>query len=236
MGISYFVFDGRSSRDMGLIVTGRGVHNAPERAVEAISVPGRNGALIIDQGRYENVTIPYEVQMLNHLADKARAIKAWLLGGSAAYRRLEDTYDPGYYRMARLYGGISITEMLCRYGQATLEFDCRPQKYSKDGGHKITITAQTQLVNPEAFASLPYMRIYGSGAVDMHVNSNTVHINAIDGYIELDSETQNAYKGTENKNSTVNAAGFPKLEAGINTIQWDGAVTRIEIIPRWWTL
>lgn len=55
----------------------------------------------------------------------------------------------------------------------------------------------------------------------------------IDGYIEVDSENMNAYKGDTLQNNKMLVGAFPKLAAGDNNISWAGNVTKIEIVPRW---
>ena len=55
-----FTFDGESSLKHGVYITGEAVYNAPERAVEMISIPGRNGAIALDQGRFENIEVTYQ--------------------------------------------------------------------------------------------------------------------------------------------------------------------------------
>ena len=42
------VFDGVDSRDYGIYITGDAVFNSPERDVEMIEIPGRNGAYALD--------------------------------------------------------------------------------------------------------------------------------------------------------------------------------------------
>lgn len=37
-----------------------GIASSPERDVNVISVPGRNGDLVIDNGRFKNITIEYK--------------------------------------------------------------------------------------------------------------------------------------------------------------------------------
>ena len=54
-----FSFDNTSSRNYGIYITGEAVYNAPERAVEMVSIPGRNGALALDEGRFENIEVSY---------------------------------------------------------------------------------------------------------------------------------------------------------------------------------
>ena len=58
----------------------------------------------------------------------------------------------------------------------------------------------------------------------------------IDGYVEIDSEQMNFYKGAELKNDTVTGSGFPALYPGKNTISFSGGITKVSVIPRWVTL
>ena len=52
-------YDGKSSMDFGLYVGLNQNDNAPQRSTEDIVVPGRNGTLTIDNGRYENIDVSY---------------------------------------------------------------------------------------------------------------------------------------------------------------------------------
>ena len=70
----------------------------------------------------------------------------------------------------------------------------------------------------------------------LKIVSYTVEILSLDGYVMLDSDTQNAYKDTLNKNNTISAPEFPVLQPGINNISWDGGIQAVEITPRWWTV
>ena len=54
-----FFFDGVSSSQFGLILTGAATEQVPQRDVESTSVPGRNGNLIVDCGRFNNVEVMY---------------------------------------------------------------------------------------------------------------------------------------------------------------------------------
>lgn len=65
----------------------------------------------------------------------------------------------------------------------------------------------------------------------------TVTINSMPrGAVVLDSNTQNAYLGAVNLNSTISAPEFPTLPAGESAVRWTGGITGVEIIPRWWAL
>ena len=83
-----------------------------------------------------------------------------------------------------------------------------------------------------------YIKIYGSGLIRLMVQpegqgTSSWGFAGVDEYIEIDSELMNCYKGIVLKNDTVMGDGFPMLKPGTNTISCVGAVTRIEVIPRW---
>ena len=96
-------FGGVNSADYGVYITGSGVYNAPKRAVENIVVPGRNGLLTIDQGRYENITVEYPAfafgKTREEFQQKITAFRNAIMS-QIGYQRLEDTYHPDEYRMA----------------------------------------------------------------------------------------------------------------------------------------
>lgn len=232
----YLIYNGVSSKDYGLYLTGSGVYNAPERDIDTVEIPGRNGSLTIDNGRYKNVTQSYEAFIHKNFAKNAEGVRAWLLSATG-YRRLEDTYDPEHFRLARFVGPLEFTvRALCTGAETQLLFDCDPRRFLKSGEATVEVTGATTINNQTLFEALPLLAVYGSGAGSITVSGELISISSIDEYITLDCEQQNAYKGTENKNATVSLTEFPVLRPGENTISISGGVSRIEITPRWWTL
>ncbi len=64
-----------------------------------------------------------------------------------------------------------------------------------------------------------------------------IQLSRINEYVTLDSELQDAFKGSENKNADVTLPdGYPKLPPGATSITFSGGITSVEITPRWWTL
>lgn len=233
--INQFKYKGISSADMGIIITQSPNIGSAERDEEYISVPGKSGDVINDNGRFKNITVSYDVNLLSDerpLDLMARKIKAWLQG-ETGYFKLTDTYDPNYYRMAAYSGSIDIEDKVHKIGITTLNFNCKPFKYRIDGENDIEVTKATTLYNPEEWESLPYIKIIGSGAVTLHINNNSFYISSVDEYIEIDSELQSAYKGAVLQNSKINFATFPVLSEGTNNISWVGNVSKIIIKPRW---
>lgn len=236
---NYFVFNGQNSLDFNI-----GIEQCPEfptgtREVEKVSVPGRSGALIIDRGTFGNYTQQYSVYIKakkEGLPQMCKAVALWLQSGKG-YQRLEDSYDPAVYRRAAYVGGLNIENWMLQYGRATLDFDCKPQRYFKSGEQTMTLTKGQTVHNP-GMDALPLFTITGSGTGQLTVGDISVNISKITGGMMLDCETQDAYKGTTNLNSVISlpAAGFPKIPAGGCPISWAGGITGVQMLPRWWTL
>ena len=234
--MNFFVYDGKNSQDLGLLISGEKTYNSPSRDVTTVSIPGRSGDLIIDNRRYNNVEISYTVSFRKDVPEKTRALKAWLLS-NAGYRRLEDTYQPEYFRLAAISNATAFEISINRYGTAELIFNCNPFLFSKGGEQNVSIPASGgRIYNPEYFESQPIITVYGNGNGVLSVNNINYNLSDIDGYVTINSDVGLVYKGTENKNSTVNFIEFPTLQVGENIIDWTGGITKVEIIPRWCTL
>lgn len=228
-----FTFNGQSSADFGLIISKKKIYSAPAQDISFVSVPGRNGDVLIDNNRYENVNVSYTVS-LKSLKQRATAIKLWLC--KSGYFQLLDSYQPNYFRMAAFSSKLKIDELLENVGTAQITFNCKPFMYSIAGQHTITLTSEGTITNPEAFESLPYIKITGSGNVTLHIGNKSYSMTSISPNIELDSELMAAYRGSTLLNHKINFTEFPKLMPGANNISWTGNVTKVEIVPRWRTL
>lgn len=137
------IFGGINSADFGIYIGGEGVFNAPKRAVEMVTVPGRNGDIAIDQGHYENIEVTYSA--FNYEEDLATFAKNLsdfrnAIASQVGYQRLTDTFHPDEYRMAIYTAGLEIDPI--KYNTASefdLKFDCKPQRWLTSGEIPVTI-------------------------------------------------------------------------------------------------
>ncbi|MBQ7546848.1 MAG: hypothetical protein IJT41_07780 [Clostridia bacterium] len=93
-----FYFNGYYSYEMGLIVEEKSIYNGPQPDFELISVPGRDGDVILDHNRYKNVEVSYTVSFIG-TKEKAAALRQWLCA-RAVYGYLSDSYQPDHFRHA----------------------------------------------------------------------------------------------------------------------------------------
>lgn len=232
--IGFLIYNGKSSREFGLYVSGSGTFNAPQRDIETIEIPGRNGTLTIDKKRFKNISIPYPAFIREKFRAYTDAAREWLLA-DAGYRRLEDSYHPNEYRMARFTGPLDFdTRVLNRSGECTLYFDCAPQRFLKMGEIPHTVMKTGDFINPTAFEAKPLFRVYGTSGT-LTVGNTVMEISEINEYVDIDCDTQNAYKGIENCNDKVTSE-FPTFMAGKTGIKISGGITKVIVIPRWWTI
>lgn len=237
MGVvyEYLTFDGKSSRDFEVWISGSGTFDAPERDVESIEIPGRNGDLHIDNGRFRNIPIKYPAFITKDFRHNFDAFKEYMLS-QRGYKRLEDSYNPEYYRMAAYKNAIS-PEMapLNRAGSFDIIFDCDPRRFLKSGEKAKILTAGGQLKNPTMYTALPLIRAYGTGTLT--ISGISVTVTTASEYTDIDSEIQEAYKGSTSRNMNIILSNgeFPKFQPGINTVSFTG-FSRLEITPRWWTI
>lgn len=234
--LPFLMFKERSSLEFALLINSKGSYKGASRDITYTSVPGRNGDLITDNGRYKNINVPYELTLLNNtereFVELTHQIKAWLLA-ERGYFPLWDSYDKKYFRLGSYSDEVDIEQELRDLGTLSLTFNCKPFKYSFEGQKPVIFTAAGTLYNAEFYPSSPYIKITGSGTVTLSINNNSFKFTDIDEYIEVDSEIMNAYKGTQAQNHKMTGATFPELLPGNNIISWVGNVEKLEIVPRW---
>ena len=230
----YFYLDGEDSRDYGIYLTSAIKIGGAKPILDTVQVPGRSGDLVIYEGAYKNVSFQAKCFVHGETVGTAlSAISQWT-AGTVGYRRLEFPWEDGY-RMGYITQGPETEARAKGLRPFTLNISCKPQVFTYEGERAITMTQAGSLYN-RWMPSLPKITVYGSGAGTLTVGDIAVTFTEIDGYITLDSDIQDAYKGTANKNSVVTAPEFPTLRRGDNTLRWTGGITRLEIIPRWWHL
>ena len=170
-----FTFDGIDSRDFGVYISGDYVYNSPERDIETVEIPGRNGAYIMDKGRFHNITVTYPAGMFaSNSDDFAEGIRQLrnALASRKGYCRLTDQYHPLEYRMAVYRGGLEVEPAATGGGNEAAQFDivfeCKPQRYLIQGDELRQVASGAHLNNPTLFESHPLLQVYGYGGISIN--------------------------------------------------------------------
>lgn len=163
------IFGGVDSADFDLYIGGEGTFNAPERAVDIVSVPGRNGAIVIDKGHFENIEVSYTViNQEASLATFAQKLSGFrnAICAQRGYQRLSDTFHPDEFRLALFVDEFEVKPI--EYASAsefTIKFNCKPQRYLTSGETPVVVADGESLTNPTLFDAEPLLAIKGSGMV-----------------------------------------------------------------------
>ena len=247
------IYNGQSLRDLGYAVKTFPVHTVAERDMEFSSIIGRNGDIIVDNKRFHNVDMNYEINMididrLQNTDVNERRLIDWLMSGDAEYKTFEDSTVPGYFCKAICKNISEIARNgLNGYIDTAISFNRQPFWYSKIGQKKLTFSAsktEQTITNPEKYISEPYFKITadrsGIGETSLIVNGEPYTLANFPGYIEIDSEEYNVFQGTVDCNDYAKFNYMPFFKPGVNTFAVEAKSTAmqehilsVEIIPRW---
>lgn len=192
-----FIFDGKNSLDYGLYMASDPNAIHPARRGELFPIPGRNGSIVREDGSYDTYTVTYDV--LFDSKDKASdvyvhalEVAAWLLG-SRGFCRLEDSYEPEYFRLARCAAQMSVENRLARFGRAQIPFEVQPQRYLKSGETPISYEGDSStafsITNPTRFEARPLLKFIDTSTEPPIVPQTLVDNE--DTYIDASGDVEN---------------------------------------------
>ena len=130
------------------------IHKA-QRKFRQYNIPGRNGDIFFQSDAYENVLQSYEIYAgdgtYGSQAPWTELARCLYLDG---YQELRDTYDPDHFRKAVFNGPIDIENSWNTHGRATIEFNCRPERYLIKGNNPLLYEHQTVPIHWVAFEDM----------------------------------------------------------------------------------
>lgn len=250
------IFNGKDSSQYGLVVEAIPGYEIPKHNYSPSHIPGRSGDLVINEGSYENIERTYQVATadesgLVQFPDIAQRISKWI-HPAKGYCRLEDSYEPEYYRMAYFDSSIALPNIVNQMTKATIKFNCMPQRFLKNGEEKVEFVGEHLFYNDTDYEALPLIKLYGSGDCTVIVRSPSssgsnyycqIDLTGIQDSIVIDSQMQDIYKDQTtylncNGKATLVNDSLPVLVPGDSkVIVANGlGITKVEVTPRWWTL
>lgn len=235
-----FTFDGISSTAYGVYVFPTdSLFEAPARQYTTLTVPGRSGALLIDDKRFDNLDREYGIIIPESGKTNVDALRN-ALASRVGYFRLVDSFDSDHYFMAAYSETFSPQmEMRTDSAKAVISFDRKPQRYLLSGESVTTLTSSGTITNPTRFASKPLLKITTTRSTASVVGVGSVNITIKrTGVIYIDCETGRAYNGATPLDTYVslNAIDYPTLAPSSNGITLGTGISKVEITPRWWEI
>lgn len=227
---------GKSLMDFHAWYDGSEWWRMPQKEIENLQIPGKNGDLTIDGHRFSNIPIPFNCYIHKNFGQNFSNLVNYLMS-LTGYQRIESNEEPDVFRLGMIKSPIEPEMGQFNFrGQFSIDIDFMPQKWLKVGENRITVNGSETLVNPTAFEALPTLYVQGTG--DITVNGNTMTLANNTGTTVIDCGAQNVYEGTINRNSdiTLTDNAFPALVQGTNTIEYGTGITSLVVVPNWWKL
>lgn len=230
-----FTFNGVSSTTHGLRVTSDYVINSTGNDVETVSVPGRDGDLLISKNRLKSVTIelPCTVLSSRKLTDAESDISNWL--NVDGYKDLTLSWDPDFIYRSAFIETFEIASLMRQFGKVKLNFLTYPVKFFKQGRTTQTLSNGATVNGIGNVNAKPIITLIGSGDCTLTINGRKTKLRAVQNTITLDMQARQVFSGNLPAwDKVVRAPQYqmPYLDAGRNLISWDGDFT-VKMAPFW---
>lgn len=220
-------FKGRTNHDIGVRCIDPGRRQGAEEQIITYAIPNRDDEPVEHTGSFK----PYLRPVVFAVKDKSKLsdLFNWLDG----FGKLETSNDLGGFFKAHVVSQRTVSRYSLNYDYVQVIFKISPPFfYLNSGETPIPVGAPRSLINPGNHIAKPYIKITGTGDIDLDINGRVCSFTGLTDYIEIDSETEYAYRDTANQGDKMQG-DFPYFHPGTNNITWTGNVTNLEIIPRW---
>lgn len=228
------IFNNIFVEDIGLIVVEGPSEILAQEEYEEVEVEGRNGKLIINKGSYPNINKSFKLTSMTYEDDTEielmiENINNWLF--NVTDNKLLYAYDNRYNIVKKVVLSEDVKTTFEEFGDFTVNFICEPFYYDLNE-YPLTLTNHAALYYKGTVPGECNIKIYGNGSIQLTINDDTVQINNVNEYVELDSKLLLCLNKDKTSKSRDMIGHFPLLDKGSNAISWTGNVSKVEILPR----
>ena len=231
-----FTYKNINSRDMHLYVLSQLEFSSPERDVESVSIPGRDGDLMMDNGRYKSVIhkIPCHLKVAidDDLEGALSRIHQWLVADAGSHDLLFD-HDLDFIYRASIDNAVTTSRILSHFGRVVINFRIHPVKYLQKSLVESKVLNGVNVENPFQVIAKPILRIVGNGDITINIGGKSLVLRGIASGCIIDSETQ-TITSLDRRVTLFERmySPFPELQAGRNMITFSRNDIQVYITPR----
>lgn len=218
-------FNGNRSLNLNLYLENYPSIPISNEEYEEIQVEGRSGSLIINKGTYPDKKITFTFTILSPQIDiDFERIYEWLT--EIEDNRLIFGREDRCYKVKKV-NFKDIQKQFRTIGEFDVTFLCEPftQDLEKTV-HEITSSGYKIYYNGNAPGDT-LIKVYGTGNIQLTVNSEIMQINNVADYVEIDSDLLQVRNKDKTSKDDDTSGDFILLEKGINAISYTGNVTKI---------
>lgn len=218
-----------SSRELGLRFTAPLEIPATTRQVDDIEVTGRAGSLTRFAGWADTeISLPLAVQ-----------------GGVDAYRKacfalmeastISFSGEPGLFRYLKHVELSPLVREMGSWNMFQADLTGAPFTYLDVGLKPVTLDASGTITNPGLLPADPVITVFGTGQLELTINSTKHVVASPAGQVTLDSARLVGHVAGKAQTDALTGA-FPQLQPGANQIEFGAGISKIVVQPNWRTL
>lgn len=202
--------------------------------VEHTPVEGRNGTLTEKQGTYPDRKLTFDFDLYRRSNETIESfysrifeVEEWIENSSGKYLIYFANYNFKYLIKSSEKSTTPDTHLCSIH----VEFICDPFKYLSNE-QPMSLHNYDEIFYRGTVPGECNIKIYGYGNIQLTINAETLQINNVNEYVELDSKFLLCLN-KDKTSKTIDMIGhFPLLTRGENIISWTGNVSNVDIIPR----
>lgn len=202
--------------------------------VEHTPVEGRNGTVTEKKGTYPDRKLSFDFDLYKRSGETIESfynrifeVEEWIENSPGKDIICFSNYNFKY--MIKSSEKTTVpSNCIC---SIHTEFICDPFRYAANE-QSIVLNTGTNIFYSGTVPGECNIKIYGQGNVQLTINSETLIINNINDYVELDSKLLECTDKDKLSKTRDMVGHFLVLTRGDNKISWIGNVSKIEIMPR----
>lgn len=220
-------FNGNRSLNLNLFLENYPSIPIANEEYEEVPIEGRNGKLIINKGTYPDKKIPFTFTILSpRIEIDFERVYEWLT--EIEDNRLIFGRRDRCYKVKKVIFG-DIQKEFRSIGEFDVTFLCEPFLQALDKTtHEITTSGFKINYDGNAPGDT-LIKVYGSGNIQLTINGETMQINNVTDYVEIDSDLLQVRNqdGTSKDDDTL--GDFILFTKGENVISYTGTVTKVVV-------
>ena len=230
----HFGWRGVSSDAHGVVVTKLPPVMFPGRRTETIVVPGKSGALHIEDGAWDEMLLPIECYLpyeQGGVVSSIETLALWLQGEGW----LTLSNRPGRRFRARLTDAVMLSPLMEGFEDRifALSFWADPFAYELVPTVR-TETVPFTLTNPGTVYAEPVIELTATGDVTLTIGDQTISIDGAPGTVMIDVPAGLIFSGETNLTGSASTEDWPLiLPTGECAVSWTGDVSQVKIQPNW---
>lgn len=218
----WFKFNDKQSDTEGLILKEIPTRFYPEKRIERIQIPNRDGYLYQEEEAYDTFILSVEFTIKNRA--NINSVFSWLNGEGKLYF---SDFSDRYYN-ARVVNAPTFQRMLSTFGKCQIQFECMP--FSNKAVDSVVLTENTDDLTITTLAPIqPTLKLIGTGNYTITINNVAIVLTGVENPA-IDCKLGMLIEDGSPANSKMNGdARNIKLVNGNNFVSIIGTYTSLEI-------